>query len=61
MAKRLTEIEKNEIKTLFINGDGLDSLMNKFEVSKLTITRNLKKLLGENEYKNFLNKNISHY
>ena len=58
MAKRLTEIEKNEIKTLFINGDGLDLLMNKFEVSKLTITRNLKKLLGENEYKNFLNKNI---
>ena len=58
MAKRLTEIEKNEIKTLFINGEGLDSLMNKFEVSKLTIIRNLKKLLGENEYKNFLNKNI---
>jgi len=58
LAKRLTEIEKIEIKTLFINGDGLDLLMNKFEVSKLTITRNLKKLLGENEYKNFLNKNI---
>ena len=58
MAKRLTEIEKNEIKFLFINGEGLDSLMNKFEVSKLTIIRNLKKLLGENEYKNFLNKNI---
>ena len=58
MAKRLTEIEKNEIKTLFINGEGLDFLMNKFEVSKLTIIRNLKKLLGENEYKNFLNKNI---
>jgi len=32
--------------------------MNKFEVSKLTIIRNLKKLLGENEYKNFLNKNL---
>ena len=61
MAKRLTEIEKNEIKTLFINGDGLDLLMNKFEVSKLTITRNLKKLLGENEYKNFLNKNIKSF
>ena len=58
MAKRLTEIEKNEIKTLFINGEGFDFLMNKFEVSKLTIIRNLKKLLGENEYKNFLNKNI---
>ena len=58
MAKRLTEIEKNEIKFLFINGEGLDFLMNKFEVSKLTIIRNLKKLLGENEYKNFLNKNI---
>ena len=61
MAKRLTEIEKNEIKNLFINGEGLDSLMNKFEVSKLTITRNLKKLLGENEYKNFLNKNIKSF
>ena len=58
MAKRLTEIEKNEIKTLFTNGKGLDFLMNKFEVSKLTIIRNLKKLLGENEYKNFLNKNL---
>ena len=58
MAKRLTEIEKNEIKTLFTNGEGLDFLMNKFEVSKLTIIRNLKKLLGENEYKYFLNKNL---
>ena len=58
MAKRLTEIEKNEIKTLFTNGEGLDFLMNKFEVSKLTIIRNLKKLLGENEYNNFLNKNL---
>ena len=58
MAKRLTEIEKNEIKTLFINGEGFDFLTNKFQVSKLTIIRNLKKLLGENQYKNFLNKNI---
>ena len=58
MAKRLTEIEKNEIKTLFTNGEGLEFLMNKFEVSKLTIIRNLKKLLGANEYKNFLNKNL---
>ena len=58
LAKRLTEIEKNEIKTLFINGEGLEFLMHKFEVSKLTIIRNLKKLLGENDYKNFLNKNI---
>jgi len=58
LAKRLTEIEKNEIKTLFINGEGFDFLTKKFEVSKLTIIRNLKKLLGENQYKNFLNKNI---
>ncbi len=58
MAKRLTKIEKNEIKTLFINGEGFDFLTNKFKVSKLTIIRNLKKLLGENQYKNFLNKNI---
>ena len=58
LPKRLSEIEKNEIMTLFINGEGVDFLMNKFEVSKLTIIRNLKKLLGENEYKNFLNKNL---
>ena len=56
MAKRLTEKQKEEIKTLFINGEELDSLKNKFQVSKLTIIRNLKKILGDSEYKNSLKK-----
>ena len=56
MAKRLTEKQKDEIKALFVNGEDLDSLKFKFEVSKLTIVRNLKKLLGDNEYKTYLKK-----
>tara|TARA_B100000212_G_scaffold279715_1_gene219515 strand:- start:2096 stop:2764 length:669 start_codon:yes stop_codon:yes gene_type:complete len=56
LAKRLTEKQKEEIKTLFINGEELDSLKNKFQVSKLTIIRNLKKILGDSEYKNSLKK-----
>ena len=56
MAKRLTDKQKDEIKTLFVNGEEIDSLKKKFDVSKLTIVRNLKKLLGDKEYKAFLKK-----
>ncbi len=57
MAKRLTEKQKDEMKNLFVNGEELDSLKNRFEVSKLTIIRNLKKSLGDNDYDTFLKKN----
>ena len=60
MAKRLTEKQKDEIKTLFVNGEDLDSLKYKFKVSKLTISRNLKKLLGDNVYKTYLKKDRKH-
>tara|TARA_B100000575_G_C23020080_1_gene587397 strand:- start:355 stop:1026 length:672 start_codon:yes stop_codon:yes gene_type:complete len=56
LAKRLTDKQKDEIKTLFVNGEEIDSLKKKFDVSKLTIVRNLKKLLGDKEYKAFLKK-----
>ena len=56
MAKRLTERQKKEIINLFTSGITIDELSNKFFCTKLTISRNLKKSLGENQYKHLLNK-----
>ena len=57
MAKRLTAKEKKEIIKSFTEGYGLDFLSKNFNCTKLTIIRNLKKELGEKEYKG-LNKAI---
>ena len=51
MAKRLTEKQKDEIVNLFISGKNIDQLSIQFNCTKLTISRNLKKNLGENIYK----------
>ena len=59
MAKRLTEFQKEEIFKFFTEGKTIDELSNEFNCSKLTITRNLKKNLGEKKYKEFLNNNKS--
>ena len=53
MAKRLTEKQKDEIVRRFCNGCGLDELSTEFNFTKTTIQKNLKKYLGEEEYKNF--------
>ena len=53
MAKRLSEKQKEEIVRRFCNGCGLDELSTEFNFTKTTITKNLKKYLGEEEYKNF--------
>ena len=53
MAKRLTEKQKDEIVRRFSNGCGLDVLSIEFNFTKTTIIKNLKKYLGEEEYKNF--------
>ena len=47
MAKRLSEKEKEEIVKLFNNGAGVEELAEQFNSTKLTIKRNLKKILGE--------------
>ena len=47
MAKRLSEKEKEEIVKLFNNGTGVEELAKQFNSTKLTIKRNLKKILGE--------------
>ncbi len=59
MAKRLTEKQKEEIIRLFTSGIKIDELSNKFYCTKLTISRNLKKSLGEIKYKQLLKKTNS--
>ena len=56
MAKRLTEKQKKEIAEGFKNGITIDSLSKDFNCTKLTIIRNLKINLGEENYNKFLKK-----
>ena len=56
MAKRLTEKQKEEIKINFLDNQSIDNLSEKFNCSKTTIIRNLKKILGEKKYKEILNR-----
>ena len=58
MPKKILEKEKEEIVTGFIKGISIEDLSKKFNFSKITITRNLKKSLGEDLYKNHLKKII---
>ena len=55
MAKRLTAKEKKEIIKTFTEGNSIDSLSKNFNCTKLTIIRNLKKELGEKEYRKLNN------
>ena len=51
MAKKLSELQKKEIKELFLMGKSILELANSFGFSTQTITRQLKIMLGENEFK----------
>ena len=57
MAKKLSEKQKEEIIKSFISGNTLEDLSREFDFTKLTISRNLKKNLGEEKYKEFIQKN----
>ena len=59
MARRLTEEQIEEIIKCFKNGTNIDLLSQKFNCTKLTVIRNLKKNLGELKYIDLLNKNKS--
>ena len=61
MAKRLTEKQKSDIAEYFKNGKAIEALSEEFNCSILTITRNLKKNLGEIIYKELLEKNKNLY
>ena len=55
MAKRISDKEKKEIIEDFINKNSLEGIAKKYNFSKLTISRNLKKNLGEKKYSELLN------
>ena len=55
MAKRISEKQKIEILEGFINKKTIDELSKKFNCTKLTISRNLKKSLGEEKYFELIN------
>ena len=57
MAKRLNENQKKEIIESFKFGDSLETLSKRFNCTTATITRNLKKDLGEKDFKTLANKN----
>ena len=54
MAKRLSKEEKESIIKLFTAGKTIIDISEKFKCSKLTVTRNLKKYLGEDKFKFFM-------
>ena len=60
MAKRLTEDQKKKLISTFKKGIKIEELSQRFNCSKLTIVRNLKKNLGESKYNEILtnNKNL---
>ncbi len=59
MAKRLSDQQREEIIENFINGNTIEELSNNFSCTKLTISRNLKKSLGEKVYYELIKKNKS--
>ena len=56
LARRLTEKNKEEINKLFIDGYTIENLAIQFNCTKLTISRNLKKVIGEKKFKELNNK-----
>ena len=55
LAKRLSDKDKKYILNSFTEGKTINELADEFKCTKLTITRNLKKNLGEEKYKELLN------
>ena len=54
MAKRISDKQKQEIVDEFINNKSIEEISENFKFTKLTIVRNLKKILGEKEYDQLL-------
>ena len=50
MAKRISEKQKQEIVDEFVKKKSLEEISENFHFTKLTIIRNLKKILGEKKY-----------
>ena len=59
MTKRLSEGQKKELVENFKCGKSIDVLSKEFDCTKSTISRNLKKYLGDIQYKELIQKNKS--
>ena len=59
MTKRLSEIQKKELVQKFKSGKSIDLLSKEFDCTKTTVSRNLKKNLGDIKYKELIQKNKS--
>ncbi len=57
LAKRLSQEQKEEIIRSFCEGQNIDVLSIKFKCTELTISRNLKKILGQEKFKKLIKKN----
>lgn len=57
MPKKFSSKEKEEIVKEFVNGSTIDNLSKKFNCTKITITRHLKKSIDPEKYKNIVNIN----
>tara|TARA_Y100000746_G_C15371605_1_gene394404 strand:- start:207 stop:887 length:681 start_codon:yes stop_codon:yes gene_type:complete len=55
LAKRLSEKEKTVLVKCFTEGKSINELAEEFDCAKLTITRNLKRNLGNEKYKELIN------
>ena len=56
MAKRLSEKQKKIIVKCFIEDRAVDALAEEYDCTKSTIIRNLKKILGDEKYKEVIDK-----
>jgi len=59
LAKRLSEKQKKDLCSSFIDGKSINSLAEIYKCTRLTIIRNLKKVLGESKYKEISDKKNS--
>ena len=59
MGKRLTEKQREEISRLFTSGVNVEDLSHQFNCTKLTISRNIKKKIGIENYNTLVIKNKS--
>ena len=57
MPKKLSEIQKRDMVDSFTNGETIDQLSEKYQITKTTITRHLKKQVDLNIFKNLMKKN----
>ena len=57
MPKKISEVQKEEIVKSFLNGLSLEELSKLFSFSKVTISRYLKKSIGEEKFRKLFKKN----